>query len=399
MALAKTPTLLPLDRAAEVLGISPLHFNGVRSQYIHDESYCDGVWFQEAYQRADRFSREDLARLLAVAEETVAKYLGYWPMPRWVEEEEHQLTQFVRVEVPSYYNSRGMRKSILTRWGHVIEGGIRATSLIEGDAVISYTDEDSDGYFETATITVDLSTIDDRQEVRVFYPGYEAAVQWEIRPVDVDLDAGTITFKREQCVLENLLYRMPPPDDPMDAVDGDDDANFLTTADVYRVYNDPSQQVVFYMEPDFCNTEETTQTGYLNVRDSRRGFVAYWPGTYDDGWTNATLCAPPLRARFWYRAGKKNLYSETPELQMDYTLERLLVYYALSLSDKAICGCDNFSSHLAYELQDLAEVGDTKRFQVTFKQMDCPLGTKRAAIRMWDYIQQNKLGGSLRKGV
>ncbi len=84
---------------------------------------------------------------------------------------------------------------------------------------------------------------------------------------------------------------------------------------------------------------------------------------------------------------------------MDYTLERLLVYYALSLADKAICGCDNFSSHLAYELQDLAEVGDTKRFQVTFKQMDCPLGTKRAAIRMWDYIQQNKLGGSLRKGV
>ena len=76
MALAKTPTLLPLDRAAEVLGISPLHFNGVRSQYIHDESYCDGAWFQEAYQRADRFSREDLARLLAVAEETVARYLG-----------------------------------------------------------------------------------------------------------------------------------------------------------------------------------------------------------------------------------------------------------------------------------------------------------------------------------
>ena len=77
------PTLLPLDRVAEVLGISSLHFNGVRSNYVHDETYCDDVWYQEAYQRVDRFSRADLARLLNQAEGTVAKYLGYWPMPRW----------------------------------------------------------------------------------------------------------------------------------------------------------------------------------------------------------------------------------------------------------------------------------------------------------------------------
>lgn len=371
----------------------------MRSQYVHDETYCDGVWYQEAYQRVDRFSREDLARLIAQAEGTVAKYLGYWPLPRWITEEEHQLTQFVRVEVPSYLNSRGMRKSLVTRWGHVLEGGVRATTLIEEDVTIVYSGTD---YTQTATITIseDISDITDAQEIRVFYPDKGAAVQWEIRPVTVDLDAGTVTFKREQCVLESLLYRLPPPDDPLAAVDGDDDANFLTAVDVYRVYTDDSQQVVFYEEPTPCEVSGTTQDGYVLVRDARRGFLAYDVATYADGvWTNTYFTRPPLRAKLWYRAGKRNLFSDTPELQMDYELERLLIYYALTLTDKEVCGCENFHSALAYQLIDLAELGSKVRFQTTYKQLDCPLGTKRAAINMWTYIQQNKLGGSLNKGV
>lgn len=403
MAVAETYTLLPLDRVATVLGMSPLHFNGVTSQYHHLDADCDDVWFQTAYQRAEKFSREELARVLAQAEETIAKYLGYWPVPRWIKAEEHQLPQHYRTETYSFFNARGMRKAISARWGYVISGGVRNIDPIELSADIEYLDTDLDGYYETARVIV-ATDITDVEEIHVFYPGEDAAVEWEIRPVDVSVSgvAATITFRREQAVLPDLLRRMPPPDDPLSAVDGDDDDNFLTVVDVYRVYNDTSQQVLFYYEPSVCaGCSSTTVAGCVVVRDARRGTLAYETATYDEEsatWSYTAPCAPSLRAEFWYYAGLQNLESDYPTLRMRPELERLLIYYALSLADKAICGCDNFASHLAYQLEDLAVLGAERRFQTTFKQLDCPLGTSRAALNMWQYIQQHKLGGSLRKG-
>lgn len=211
------------------------------------------------------------------AEDTAAKYLGYYPLPKWISEEEHVLTSSY---VPEYYgfaNSRGMPKSVLTRWGKVLELGVKALSLIEADAAIVYSDSDGDGYDETATVSV-ITTVTDEEEIAVFYP--DETESWEIRPVEISLSGGTatITFRRELAVLPDLIERMPSPSDPHLVIDGDDDANFLTTVDVYRRYTDTSQQVVFYVEPDVscsggCSPTEATGCGY--IRDANRGIVAY----------------------------------------------------------------------------------------------------------------------------
>lgn len=398
MAVASTPTLIPLDRAAEILGISSLYFNGVISDYWDLDPDCDGVWYQYAWQRKDRFSREEFAENLAVAENTVARYLGYYPLPTWIRNEEHLLSQPRSPEQYSFYNTRGMRKSVLTRWGFVQDTGVRATSLIEAGSAITYDDPYSTGYDQRATVSV-ATTLTDIEEVHVFYPG-EDTVEWEIRPVEVSIAGGiaTITFKREQAVLPELLNRVPAPGDPLEGVDGDDDANFLTTVDVYRVYTDPSQQAVFYQEPSCSGCDLTEYTGCVYIRDSRRGFLAYEFATWDEDTETYTYTTPtgiPLRGVFYYKAGLRNENSLYPNLRMKPDLERLIVYYALTLSDKEICGCDNFSSAIAHQLEDVAE---GNKYKVVYEQLYNPLGTKRASIAMWNYIQNNKLGYSLRKG-
>lgn len=407
MARATVRTLIPLDRVAAVTGIDPLHFNGVVSSvrpqgYEPGYSDCDDIWFQYDWQSVGKFSRENLAYVLRQAEDVTAKYLGYYPLPKWISAEEHVLTSSYVPELYSHMNSRGLPKSVLTNWGKVIELGVKALSLIEEDVAIVYSDSDGDGYDETATVTV-ATSVTDEEEIAVFYPN--RTEDWEIRPVEIEISGGTatITFRRELAVLPELIERMPSPDDPTLVVDGDDDTNFLATVDVYRRYNDQSQQVVFYVEPSTClgscAPAEITGCGY--IRDANRGIVAYKQATYDEDtetWASSTQCYQPLRAELYYRAGLRNLDMSYPSLEMDSTLERLIIYYALTLADKNVCGCNNFSSHLDYLRVDLSEIGEDRTYQTTPQILDNPLGTTRAAVMLWKYILSHRLGSSLRKG-
>ena len=64
MARAETLTKLPLDRWAQLMGINPMHFNGV----FHPDSpptVCQQPWLQHPWQAADRLGREDIANAIA----------------------------------------------------------------------------------------------------------------------------------------------------------------------------------------------------------------------------------------------------------------------------------------------------------------------------------------------
>lgn len=297
-------------------------------------------------------------------------------------------------------NSAGYPKSIKANWGYVGSVGARTKDLIEANAPTVFSDVDSDGYNELVTVTV-VTTVTDREEIAVYFPGEDADDSWEIRPVDVVIGAGTatITFPKPYIVLPELWEKLARPDDPSALiVDGDDDSNFLRTVDVYRVYNDTSQQVVFYYQPTDCGDgvcDEGTFTGCAYIKDSRRAILAYQYATYTDGeWTyGCTSCYDdPYKMTISYRSGMTNPNSRYPTLRMKPELERLIVYYATTLADKEICGCDNFTSHLAYLNTDLAETSDRKSFMLTQNVMDNPFGTKRAAINLWHYVKGVRLG-------
>jgi hypothetical protein len=403
MARASTLTLIPLDRVAQVLNIEPLHFNTVVSSYgIENRNACDDVWYQYDWQMAGRFSREELARVIREAETVTAKHLGYYPVPTWIEQEEHDIISAYRQERYNYRNAVGGRRSFFANYGHVIAGGIRLKSEIDTRAAVVYSDEDLDLYEETATVTV-ATTVTDIEEIHVYFPGYSGDDAWEIRPVDVEISGGiaTIVFPKAYGVLPNLQNKVPSPDDPTLEVDGDVNANFVSTVEVYRVYHSDSQRVYLFSDPSCGSSVPVSVTGDFYIRDAKRGICAYTQATYDavtNTWTPSASCYyMPYRLEAWYRAGLRNLKSSYPHLRMEETLERLIIYYALTLADKNICGCSNFQDHVEYLNEDLSRVGDRISYQVTPRILNNPLGTKRAAINLWQYITQIQLGSSVRR--
>lgn len=392
MARAKTQTLIPLDRAAEVIGIDPLHFNSIYTAQRPLEYACDDVWYQYDWQNGGKYSRERLAYYLHQTERKVAYYLGYYPLPVWIESEDHPLPEFYRPQVRSIRNINGQPKSVTTQYGYVIECGIKAKTLIESGASIVYSDEDGDGWDETATVTVS-TTVTDKEEIHVYFPDKSGQDSWEIRPVEIDLDTdaqtATLTFKRAYAVQPLLWEALPAPDGPTIAVDGDDASNFITTVDVYRVYNDSSQQVVFNYEHD-----NSTSTGVGIVRNPRLGIVAYSPATWDaetQTWTTITCNYWPNRLQLWYHAGQRNYEYDYPSREMDAELERLIVYYAVSISGE-LCGCYVSQAFIDELTEDLALINNARSYQVLGGMLNNPLGTTRAAVNLWQYILHHRIG-------
>lgn len=411
MARSDIVTLLPLDRFAKFLQIDPLHFNSVVSQKRPLRNACDDIWFQHDYQYIGRTSRDSLAMALHQCEDVAAAYLGFSLRPTWFVGEDQMVDQVAAVEAfgAGSINVRGMNKSVLLKRGHIIAGGIRGTTLISAGAAVVYSDADGDGYEETATVTV--ATDVSASEIHVFYPGENADETWEIRPISNTVSGGvaTITFRKEMAVLPELMEQLHDLSAGSQAIDGDDNANFLSTVDVYRVYNDPSQQVTFYSENSCANCggdgcdacDFTVETGCLSVRNPKLGIVAYRRADWDaveSKYTNAAFRQgrEPDRMKVWYYAGWRDMRLSDPHNEMDRTFERLLAYFAISKLNGDAPACDNTRHLFDMYREDMAKsqssgngVGQT--YQISDSDLANPFGTQRGALDFWRYIQANDI--------
>lgn len=410
MARSDTLTLIPLDNIARVLQIDPLHFNSVVSERRPLRNACDDVWLQHDWQFVGRCSRESLAMALRQAEDTVMQVTGYAPAPRWFADEPHTIDQIARTDAfgVGSLNVRGLNKSVTSDYGYVIAGGKRAVAMIEIGAAVVYSDQNGDGFNETATVTV-ATVLTDPDEICVFYPGESADPRWEIRPVKVEISAGvaTITFGIQQAVLPDLLEVLTDLTDAAPTVDGDDVTNFLTTVDVYRVYNDPSQQATFYTEGTCWSCDGsgcavcgfTAETGCLGMRDPVLGILTYnradWDATTETFTEkNFSAAREPDRVKISYRAGWVDPTQTRPYRYMDPTWERMICFYAITLLDTEMPGCDNsrriwkhYQENLAKSQSTGAGVGSTT--QLADQDLNNPFGTSFAAVRLWRYIRSN----------
>lgn len=401
MARAETPSLLPIDSWAKILGINPLFINGVSSEYLSTFHGCGDVVPQAAWQRGDQIGRDDIAEAIASAESAIADIIGARVAPAW---EVGELASFTRpadrgLFHGGMYNIRSISRSVQTRFGHYLMGGRKSKSLILANRPIAYSDGDGDNYDETATITA-VTTITDANEIGLFYPGEIGADAWEIRPITVTIAGGTATirFRREQVPLPDLQTGLS-----VDPIDGDVDANFLTAADVYRVYNDPSVQAQMQWEPSsLCGCEGSicaacqygTQDGCLLGRDHRLGIVTVQPGTWnadDAAFDSAALAYErgPERVKLWYRAGWQDESLARSYVEMDRRLAWMVAILSVSQLGRTICSCDSVRSWMAHWQQDLSEEADGgNRYKMSNRLLDCPLGTTRGAIEVWKRLQQ-----------
>ena len=418
MARSEIRPKLPLDTWAKLMGVNPLHFNGV---YIEDNppAVCEQPWLQFAWQTADRVGREELSRAIAQAEADIESHLHYRLIPTWEEDEWHQTIRPMRPDLFNLTNTdiRGFAQVVKAKWGHFISGGIRTPAiLVDGlDAAVAYTDPDGDGYDEVATVNVTVAAGQDPCELRVYFPISNVMVaadsqnqfnSWEIRPISVAITgtAAVITFRREQAVLPQLQLDIVPPasDSHLRGVDGSVDDNFLDTIDVYRVYNDPQTQVNLLWEGrgigcDACTggcnlCEYSTQAGCLSLRgDLKNSMVAYRPAIWNaatGAFDTAALAVArqPDNVRLWYYAGLRDhsLHCAVDEMSGEWA--RTVAYYAAAILDRQVCACENIHSNIEYWQDDRAVRGK-EGLNIPTRMLDNPFGTRRGAMYAWERVK------------
>jgi len=418
VARAETPTWLPLDRFAEIIGVNPLHFNQLTSQFLPVGSHCGDVWFQKSWTLPDQAGREDVAEAINLAEQRLASEMKYYLLPDWIEDERIRTTRPARPELfaRASMNIRGQLKSVDTRWDYVISGGQRQKLPIEVDVGITKAggeilDLDGDSYFETVRFTVNVANVflTSECEIRVYYPDTDPLVylpamdEWEIKPIKVTLvgNIATIEFKRWQTVLPTPQAIISPV-----SINGDLDASYLETVDVYRVFNDPQNMAELLwevdQEPTGCSLcagagcpscAFNSQDGCFHVRDERRGIVAYTPAIWDEAnnrfnRTAYAVCRDPDQLRIWYYAGYESSHPgvQCPRIQLDPFLEKIIAHYAAAIIDRNLCSCNNVERFIDHWREDLARTGREVAYQVSPSDLDNPFGTTRGAVEAWRKI-------------
>jgi hypothetical protein len=286
----------------------------------------------------------------------MSAFLGYNMLPDWREE---------ALSPPSFHDrsymtsvtASGHPKSIELKRGHVLAGGIRAVEEVALAESVTYVDLDGDSFNETAEITIDLSDYD-LNEIRVFYPGEGGDESWEIRPIK-------ITSERIRIPL--WLIVRPELTEPtcLDSVNGDDAESYLETVDIYRVYNDTSNQVTLLWEENCaCGSEDVcTHRAYdncLRVRDSELGYVVYNPRAYVE----------PSAVYIRYYSGWRGRVSR-PLVELDPIWKTAIAYYAAGLLQN-VCACcdDTLPGFVNKWSEDITRIGKDVAYRSTNRQIE-----------------------------
>ncbi len=393
-------TWLSLDEWAQIMGINPLHFNSLEHPSFNNNT-CGEVFFRYSWQHSDRVGLDDIAMAIKQAEEDISREAGFNLMPDWTVAER---LMYPRPTVPEAFgfsgvNPRGLFKSVELPRGYIISGGVRAKTIIGrgGDAIVR-SDQDSDGFQETCTVTT-ATTVTDVNEIHVYYPAKSGADDWEIRPITVALSGGNavITFKVWQVTAANKRDVLDPT--PLDATDA---TNFETTVDVYRVYNDPSTQLQFIWEGDYsgwtCGTcaacQLSTQAGCFHNRDARMGFIVPAPGSWnstDQAFDAAewSVCRDPDQLRVWYYSGYVDQSLPRPYAELSPYWKAAVAYYAASMLERPVCGFSNTTTFIErWKINAMFNPDKNMQVNITPDLLANRLGASAGALFAYKRIQR-----------
>lgn len=259
-----------------------------------------------------QFERESIARALNQAVDRVANQLHYWPRPAWF------------TEVMPLSAANNIRaQSYTVRFRKLITFGQRAVTVIQAGAAVAYSDPNNIGINDTATIVVNTTVAND--EIQLFFTvadgAYGAAdARFQIETTTVTDNAGVVTitapaayFVKPSIWTTPYVLTNPNMRDP-NAANTQTAADFVTTVDVYRVYNDTTDAIQL-LSAD--GTVLQTFTG--EILEPELGVFRL-----GGNWCNPTTWqGPPMRINVRYYSGEPLFNGE-----MDVDFAETLVSFA-----------------------------------------------------------------------
>lgn len=418
MPHVNTVTLLSLPRFAKLMGIAPMHMAGAKppvntggQQIFPYGQMCNDMWYQYSWQAHDRVCREDLAYVIADAEQDIATVLGYYPAPVWISNDVYPYP----VDYDggkNIYDVNGSYKNIILKWGRFIRAGMRAVTPLVAPTAVVYSDADGDGWDETATITVP-TTLTDERFIKAYYPGHGGEQEWEIRePRSKGFVGPNIVIKYYAWQLINPdAYEEFPTEDTPQALGGIDMStigNLLATVDVYREYTDSTiPSAVFYFEPYPTRTctvcggagcaacGHTIENGCLIVRDIKEGIVVPQPATFNANtgvWEAGSFasCIAPDIVKCYYYAGnisQKYLSRRSTE-PLDDWFAQTIAWLTVARLERNFCSCQNLTALQNGLRNDLAVTSGNVSYYLTPDVLDCPFGTKQGEVMAWRRLKR-----------
>jgi hypothetical protein len=126
------------------------------------QSECRDIWIQS--------ERDLIERYLLEAQDEIEQILRYPMCTKWYTTERHPMTC-----------------PVMTKWGHVTAGGVRAMSTISSPEPVNHA-------ADPAVVGGIATTLTDPDEVHVYYPSSVADEAIEITPSRVLISGGMLTI-------------------------------------------------------------------------------------------------------------------------------------------------------------------------------------------------------------
>jgi len=415
-------TLLSLDRYAKIMGINPAHFWTAVAVDLNPEVFplgnrCSNIWPHYSWQNADQVSHYDLAIVIKQAEDEIARYLNFYPAPKWITNEVHKFNGHYNRTVYTFgYNVRQQLKSVNAKWGKLISPGQRGVSLVgtvtSPASGLVYTDDDSDGLSETATVSVS-TTLTDANEINVYFQGKSGHPDWEIREArSKEISGGTFTAKFDSWLfIDPDLREAYPTSDGFEAINISTTGNYVSTVDVYREYTnvtEKSAELFWERQPDsslsLCSVcggigcqacTLVTQDGCCHIRDVRRSLLIPQAATYDEDnevWERVTMteCREPDQVKVWYYAGNlaDEFLSGFTHQRLSYFWAQTIAWLATARLERPLCDCGNVTTLANNLMVDLAVSGGEEARFIPAESLTNPFGTKKGEVMAWQRVSK-----------
>ncbi len=388
------------------MGLHPWHLMQLSNSLIPLNSKCSALVYEHTWQNADRVGRLQIRQAIDEAARRWHQYTRIWPYATFVEE---------TLEYPSLTN---VSFSGLGRWMNVQLPDAELLALgppIETDVqtlTLTYTDEDGDHLFETATAavgTVAAGTTEDEIVCRFLATDCGPVAPPEIIPRSVVVSGTnvTVTFWTYDLVRPVRYQGVTTlPLDPGNNV-APDAAVCAPSIEVFRRRADPTgttldtAMAVLTWEttpfPDWawcCAPGASSDPAAVAqaiaravIRDAHNGIVAFGEASYNpttQQWSSGCdwrRCRPPDRVTFRYQAG-------------GVRDDRIFAQLAAAELDRGVCACDG-ANHAIYDAQkDLSQTGATDDLYQAPEDFDNPLGSRRGQILAWRHFShQQRLVG------
>lgn len=319
--------------------------------------------------------REYIARHLEAAYIRLAVDLNYPIAPTYISE---------TIPIGGGYPLQG--QLLTARYFKMIELGIRAQTLIQAGVAVAYSDPNSVGVNDTATITVVTGIAN--AEIKLYFQVSDGAptagdVRYEIEPTVITDAAGTVTIKAHRAlfVKPSQWAREYVASDPnfnspnvVDTANGS--TGFVSAVDVYRVYTDTTTGNVELVASDGSTILETYTGEILDARLStfRLGaFCSTWCGGY------------PAFVRVNYKAG-----AALQNSRIDSELYESCVALACAEMDSILSKMSYWTLDMFTKWhQPLTEsINGTLVPVATKSEANNPYGSRSGQIKAWRTVTQ-----------